>query len=581
MVVHETLDVVVIGAGPAGLAAGTALLQSGCSFAVFEAGKKVHERSRDSMRSLVKGVGGAGLYSDGKFSFYPSATKLWQLEDKDSLTEAYDWLSRSMIAQGHEAPKAPNLHQALASSEPAKSDFEIDKSYPSIYINFDKRRNFIESMSEQLGDSLRSASRVLAIHEESQGFLLHIETISGVTVVFAENVIFAGGRFGAVTLRQMMPHLPTKFRRYEIGVRIEQPSHEFIFQSHTSVDVKKIVVEENSEWRTFCTCRNGEVVETDWDGVRSYSGCADKIPTDVSNIGVNLRLSAPPSDEEMLSEIHEIIMGNIDSFNVEADDFFDADRNFFGRHLDGKFREYVSTLLSEETLANAKIYGPCIEGTGYYPDINNALKINSHNIWIAGDATGIFRGLTAALISGYFVAKRVTKKLRATQKRSSLLKQSPVNPMPVIFTAQSKVFFYCRDAVCEYVLKQGLLPLNPFRVFEYFLGDRVDRDTVRQGNNQLIAVADELWVFGPIADGVLFEIVRARRLHKPVRFFSVATRSEEIREIRVDEIKFEPEVHSRRVSKKELLSLLTDELSMDLEESDQLELSWEEVSVET
>ncbi len=53
----------------------------------------------------------------------------------------------------------------------------------------------------------------------------------------------------------------------------------------------------------------------------------------------------------------------------------------------------------------------------------------------------------------------------------------------------------------------------------------VDRDLVRQGNNQLIAVADALWALGPISDGVLFEIIRARHPHKPVQFFSIATHS--------------------------------------------------------
>src|SRR5882724_8814863 len=99
---------------------------------------------------------------------------------------------------------------------------------------------------------------------------------------------------------------------------------------------------------------------------------------------------------------------------------------------------------------------------------------------------------------------------------------SPTEPLPVIFTAQSKFYFYCRDAVCEFVFQKNAVPLNPFRVFEYFLGDRVERNLVRQGNNSLIRIADELWVFGEmIADGVLFEIFLARELNKPIRFFTI------------------------------------------------------------
>ena len=72
---------------------------------------------------------------------------------------------------------------------------------------------------------------------------------------------------------------------------------------------------------------------------------------------------------------------------------------------------------------------------------------------------------------------------------------SVLEPLPVVFTAQSKLYFYCRDAVCEYVFRHGAIPINPFRAFGYFLDDRVERDLVRQANNNLLrrAVAVRRW----------------------------------------------------------------------------------------
>lgn len=67
---------------------------------------------------------------------------------------------------------------------------------------------------------------------------------------------------------------------------------------------------------------------------------------------------------------------------------------------------------------------------------------------------------------------------------------------PVIYTAQSKQFFYCGDAVCQFVFERGRIPVNPFRAFDYFLGDRVNRDLVRRGNYAMLQRSDELWVFG-------------------------------------------------------------------------------------
>jgi hypothetical protein len=131
---------------------------------------------------------------------------------------------------------------------------------------------------------------------------------------------------------------------------------------------------------------------------------------------------------------------------------------------------------------------------------------------------------------------------------------SRTDSLRIIFTAQSKAHFYWRDVVCEFVFDKGRVPLNPFRVFEYFLGDRVDRDKIRQANNNLIRISDELWVFGHlIADGVLFEIKYAQYLNKPVRFFTIANRVDDIREITVHQLKFEPEVHAKSGLTKEML----------------------------
>ena len=53
--------------------------------------------------------------------------------------------------------------------------------------------------------------------------------------------------------------------------------------------------------------------------------------------------------------------------------------------------------------AGASLHGPTIEGTGEYPDVDSHLKIPKVPIWVAGDASGLFRGIVAGLISGYYV----------------------------------------------------------------------------------------------------------------------------------------------------------------------------------
>ena len=77
---------------------------------------------------------------------------------------------------------------------------------------------------------------------------------------------------------------------------------------------------------------------------------------------------------------------------------------------------------------------------------------------------------------------------------------------PVIYTAYSKYYFFAKMLVSSYVLDKDFIPLNPFNNWEYFMDDMVDRDLVVRGNNNLILLSDEIWTFGPIADGVFAEV---------------------------------------------------------------------------
>ena len=108
----------------------------------------------------------------------------------------------------------------------------------------------------------------------------------------------------------------------------------------------------------------------------------------------------------------------------------------------------------------------------------------------------------------------------------------------VVFTAMSKKYFYMRFFVTKFVLDQGVVPINPFTSFDYFLLDAVERDTVRRANNTLVARADELWVFGDIADGVRAEIMQAWQQQKTVRFFAFRG-DKHIYEITIDDLVYE------------------------------------------
>ena len=113
----------------------------------------------------------------------------------------------------------------------------------------------------------------------------------------------------------------------------------------------------------------------------------------------------------------------------------------------------------------------------------------------------------------------------------------------VLFTAMSKKYFYMRFFVTKFALEQGVVPINPFTSFDYFLLDVVERDTVRRANNTLVARADELWVFGDIADGVRAEVIQAWQQHKTVRFFAFRD-DKHIYEVEIGDLVYEDGVET-------------------------------------
>lgn len=66
---NTNFDVAVIGAGPAGLATIQALNNSGKKIALIDSGASIRNRNRLLHEEMTHGHGGAGLFSDGKFSF--------------------------------------------------------------------------------------------------------------------------------------------------------------------------------------------------------------------------------------------------------------------------------------------------------------------------------------------------------------------------------------------------------------------------------------------------------------------------------------------------------------------------------
>ena len=547
---------VIIGGGVSGLTVAYKMKFMGKRVAVVERGKDLFNRKRDFPFDVANGIGGAGLYSDGKLSLYPSATELWKLEERD-LHDAYMYLKDFMGIFSINIGEYPDVEE-----KPEKEEKVRFKRYESIQLSLEQRMGIVYRMAMVVGaDALLTETDVTKITKSDGRY--EIETVhNGLkNVIVAESIIIAGGKHCFNFIKDLMSNISIKesFHKTEVGIRIECDNESFDYYPDSQQDVKLIFKSDSGrDVRTFCCCRNGVVLQSESYGLNGYNGSSgEQSSTGKTNIGIHIQTIGKDATK-LREEIKKIGHMNGDSTSLSV--FMQGKHVLLGKSIDEDIRSFVKECLPKMANAEGLVYFPAIERMGHYPVLSNQLQIEDENIWVCGDATGLFRGLLPAFMSGVFVANCLSRSLRQQEERlleKLRVKVSSTHPQKVIFAAQSKQTFYCRNAVCEYIFNHGSIPVNPFRIFGYFLDERVDRSLVRNGNNEMIARCDELWVFGQISDGVLFEIALCRRLGKPVRYFSISAIAKEIKELKPDDLVFEPEVHKHQVKRDDLINLVS------------------------
>ena len=565
-------DVIILGGGVSGLSAAFSLTQKKQRVLVVERGKHIYERQRENVIDVSNGIGGAGLFSDGKLSMYPSASKLWKLRWRD-LVQAYNGV-RDLL-------KSVNVELEDFSEEWIKdTSYEgAHKFYDSKMMNIEQRMKFIFMLYQKIGSENILVDSTVSRIEKSNG-LYQIEIRCGgkKTTHQSRCLILAGGKHCYQKIMQNSRGFAFNNGKYalEIGVRIECPNDDFDFYAHPQADVKVIEEKDNHSIRTFCCCRDGVVLESSSYDIVSLNGSSNDFgKTGKTNIGVLVK--AEESEGKNLKKTLGDKFFKEGTKSMSLKSYMYDNTILFGNKVDSMVRSFLEEHFPKMIKGDGILLYPSIEKDGFFPELNDILQVPMEDIWVVGDATGLFRGLLASLVSGILSADCIATKLQAYDKElrdKFHIKVSETKERKVVFTAQSKQFFYCRDVVCEFVLKQGCIPVNPFRIFDYFLSDRVDRNLIRNGNNEMIKRCDELWVFGNVSDGVLFEIYMCRKMGKTVRFFNIATRAKEIVELKLEEVVFEPEIHSFQIKKEDLLALVGNTGGMP--PVIQMELKWDE-----
>ncbi|WP_340820869.1 NAD(P)/FAD-dependent oxidoreductase [Methanolobus sp. WCC4] len=282
-------DVVIVGAGPAGLFAAYGLSDRGLKVLVVDAGKDIDKRhcpmsSVLSCRhcapcSILCGVGGSGAYSDGTLNLRPDIggdlseltgddAEAWALVDYvDDIYLKYGAPQKVYSATGRDAEM---LKRRAASAGARFIDIK------QRHIGSDNSTALIANMK----NDLVSRGIEFLLDSKVEDIILEDGVCKGILFdskdLRAEYTLLAPGRVGYEWMNDLVNRhsISYSYSGVDIGVRVEVPS--IIMDPVTGInhDPKfHIYTRKYDDFvRTFCTNEHGFVVKEEYEGFVATNG---------------------------------------------------------------------------------------------------------------------------------------------------------------------------------------------------------------------------------------------------------------------------------------------------------------------
>ncbi len=451
-------DTVIVGAGPAGLFAAYKLVEAGRRVLLIDEGRDVSERRCQEMESgrcarcvpcsVMSGVGGAGLWSDGMLNLRPdvggdlraqtgSDEKAWALvREVDGVFVRH---GAPKTTYGGDKEKVEELKRRCASDDITFIDI-IQR-----HMGTDTTPKVIKSLVDRmlgLGLELMLKTRVDDIVVEG-GRCVGVS--AGGRVFRGRSVVLAPGRVGAKWVDGLVRRhgIRASYGPIDVGVRVEVPA--LIMDEVISVNKDPKFHIRTGTYddfvRTFCTNHNGWVVKEEYDdglsGVNGHSKLRGKSGNSNFAFLVRVELTEPVDDSieygKAIAELSTTIGGgkpviqrlgdlrhgrrshmkNIleNPFQNTLKDVTPGDISMALPHrivadiLEGleRLNDVIPGVHSDSTF----LYAPEIKFYSMRVEVDRAMRSSIPGLYVAGDGVGLSRDIVNSASTGILAAEGI------------------------------------------------------------------------------------------------------------------------------------------------------------------------------
>ncbi|MFO7912304.1 MAG: FAD-dependent oxidoreductase [Desulfotignum sp.] len=453
-----TYDVVIVGGGPAGLFAAWYLMENArLKVLLIEKGKDSLKRKCPNHKlqkcaqcipcNILSGIGGAGLYSDGKLNFIPrlGKTDLTQFMPLPAAQALIDETEAIFTRFHMDGPVYPTDMDAARQIRKEAKRFGIDLMLiRQKHLGSDNLPGYIAGMA----DHIRSKGLAVRLNETAVDILETGGRVTGVVTdkatYEAPNVILAPGRIGANWVASVAAKhgINLSQRGIEVGVRVEV--HNDIMDDLCNIIYDPTFFIQTTTYddqtRTFCTNQGGFISLENYNNFvcvngHAYSGKKSE-NTNFAFLS-KVILTEPVTDNQAYGESigrlatiigggkpilqrfgdlkrgrrstwHRIHKGYIEPTmtNVVCGDIAMAlPERILSNIIEGleSLNLVVPGVSNDETL----LYAPEIKFFATQVETDNHLETGIKGLYMAGDGPGVAGNIVSAAATGLIPAKRI------------------------------------------------------------------------------------------------------------------------------------------------------------------------------